>query len=71
MSALQKLLAVVLDWPKTTVLFALALVAGGVYVSQRLAVDVFPDIKSRSRRRRAGSRPRRWSSASPCRSSPP
>ena len=45
MSALQKLLAVVLDWPKTTVLFALALVAGGVYVSQRLAVDVFPDIK--------------------------
>ena len=45
MSALRKLLAVVLDWPKTTVLFALALVAGGVYVSQRLAVDVFPDIK--------------------------
>ena len=45
MSALRKLLAVVLDWPKTTVLFALALVAGGVYVSQRFAVDVFPDIK--------------------------
>ena len=45
MSALRKLLAVVLDWPKTTVLLALALVAGGVYVSQRLAVDVFPDIK--------------------------
>ena len=45
MSALRKLLAVILDWPKTTVLLALALVAGGVYVSQRLAVDVFPDIK--------------------------
>ena len=45
MSALRKLLAVVLDWPKTTVLLALALVAGGVYVSQQLAVDVFPDIK--------------------------
>ena len=45
MSALRKLLAVILDWPKTTVLLALALVAGGVYVSQHLAVDVFPDIK--------------------------
>lgn len=45
MSALRKLLAIVLDWPKTTVMFALALVAGGVYVSQQLAVDVFPDIK--------------------------
>ena len=45
MSALRKLLAVVLDWPKTTVLLALALVGGGAYVSQRLAVDVFPDIK--------------------------
>ena len=33
MSALRKLLAVILDWPKTTVLLALALVAGGVYVS--------------------------------------
>ena len=45
MSALRKLLAVVLDWPKTPVLLALALVGGGAYVSQRLAVDVFPDIK--------------------------
>ena len=45
MSALRKLLSVVLEWPKTTVLLALALVGGGVYVSQRLAVDVFPDIK--------------------------
>ena len=45
MSALRKLLTVVLDWPKTTVLLALALVGGGAYVSQRLAVDVFPDIK--------------------------
>ena len=45
MNALGKLLAVVLDWPKTTVLLALALVGGGAYVSQRLAVDVFPDIK--------------------------
>ena len=42
MSALRKLLAVILDWPKTTVLLALALVAGGVYVSRQLAVDVFP-----------------------------
>ena len=45
MSAMRKLLAVILDWPKTTVLLALGLVAGGVYVSQRLAVDVFPEIK--------------------------
>ena len=45
MSALRKLLTVVLDWPKTTVLLALALVGGGAYVSQHLAVDVFPDIK--------------------------
>ena len=44
MNALRALLAVVLDWPRTTVLLALALVGGGVYVSQRLAVDVFPDI---------------------------
>ena len=45
MSALRKLLTVVLDWPKATVLLALALVGGGVYVAQHLAVDVFPDIK--------------------------
>jgi len=45
MSPLGKLLAVILEWPKTTVLLALALVGGGAYVSQRLAVDVFPDIK--------------------------
>ena len=45
MNILGKLLAIVLDWPKTTVLLALALVGGGAYVSQRLAVDVFPDIK--------------------------
>ena len=45
MSALRKLLAVILEWPKTTVLLALALAGGGAYVSQRLPVDVFPDIK--------------------------
>ena len=45
MSALGKLFAAVLNWPKTTMLLALALVAGGAYVSQHLAVDVFPDIK--------------------------
>ena len=63
MSSLGKLLAIILEWPKTTVLLALALVGGGAFVSQRLAVDVFP--------RRADLRPKRWSSASPCRSSPP
>ena len=44
MSPFGKLLAIILAWPKTTVLLALALVGGGAYVSQRLAVDVFPDI---------------------------
>ena len=45
MSPLGKLLAIILEWPKTTVLLALALVGGGAFVSQHLAVDVFPDIK--------------------------
>ena len=45
MSPLGKLLAIILEWPKTTVFLALALVGGGAYVSQHLAVDVFPDIK--------------------------
>ena len=45
MSPLGKLLAVILEWPKTTVFLALALVGGGFCVSQRLSVDVFPDIK--------------------------
>ena len=45
MSALRKLLAVILDWPKTTVLLALALVADGVDVAQRLAVGAVPDTK--------------------------
>ena len=45
MSPLGKLLAIILEWPKTTVLLALALVGGGAFVAQHLAVDVFPDIK--------------------------
>ena len=45
MSPLGKLLAIILEWPKTTVFLALALVGGGAFVSQHLAVDVFPDIK--------------------------
>ena len=45
MNILRKLLSVVLEWPKATVLLALALVGGGMCVSRRLAVDVFPDIK--------------------------
>ncbi len=45
MSALRRLLSLVLDWPKSTVLLAFALVAGGVLVARTLAVDVFPEIK--------------------------
>ena len=45
MSVIRRLLTAVLDWPKTTVLLALALVGGGAYVARHLAVDVFPDIK--------------------------
>ena len=38
MNLLRKILAVVLEWPKTTVLLALALAGGGAYVWQHLAV---------------------------------
>ena len=45
MSALARVLSLVLSWPKATLVFALALTLGGVFVARDLAVDVFPEIK--------------------------